>query len=113
MRPYEIMIILDPALDDEAVRGVVERVNEVVRSHGGLPGKVDYLGKRRLAYEIAHRAEGNYVAWRAMAEPDAIGAAHRYLSLADEVLRHKVIRLPDKLSKHQTALQVVEPSKTP
>jgi small subunit ribosomal protein S6 len=95
VRPYEIMIIFDASLEEESVRRVRDRVTEVVRSHGGTPGRVDRWGKRRFAYELSHRWEGNYVLFEATAEPAAMDEAHRVLTLADEVLRHKVVRLPE------------------
>ncbi len=51
MRPYEVMIILDPTLDDESVRTEVDRATELIKARGGNPGRVERWGKRRLAYE--------------------------------------------------------------
>ena len=68
---------------------------EFIRSRGGNPGRVDRWGKRRFAYELHHRWEGYYVVVSATAEPPVMEELHRMLSLADEVIRHKVIRLPD------------------
>ena len=59
-------------------------------------GKVDRWGKRRFAYEVRHRNEGYYVLIDALAEPTAVAEVDRMLGLADEVIRHKVIRLPEK-----------------
>jgi small subunit ribosomal protein S6 len=56
---------------------------------------VDIWGKRRLAYEIGHKSEGWYVLVEVTGEPAALAELDRMLSLADEVIRHKVIRLPD------------------
>ncbi|MGI9032314.1 MAG: 30S ribosomal protein S6 [Acidimicrobiales bacterium] len=98
MRPYEVMIILDPALEEDAVQAQVDRSTEIIRSGGGEPGRVDRWGKRRLAYEIRHQREGMYVLVEATAEPAAMEALDRALHLADEVLRHKVIRLPDRIA---------------
>lgn len=95
MRPYEIMIILDASLEEDAIRAVIDRATEIVRSAGGNPGRVDRWGRRRFAYELAHRAEGYYVLLEVSADVDTMAGLDRMLSLADEVLRHKVIRLPD------------------
>ncbi len=95
MRPYEIVIILDASLDEEAIRGLIDRANEAIRARGGNPGRVDRWGKRRFAYELKHRSEGYYVLIEATAEPGALADVERMLSLADEVLRHKVVRLPE------------------
>jgi small subunit ribosomal protein S6 len=98
MRPYEVMIILDSGLEEDAVRGVVDRAVELLRSRGANPGRVDHWGKRRLAYEIKHKMEGYYVLVDVSGEPAALAELDRMLSLADEVIRHKVIRLPDSVT---------------
>ncbi len=94
MRPYEIMIILDAGLEEESVRAVIDRATELVRSGGGNPGPVNRWGRRRFAYELDHRWEGEYVLLEATAQPATMADLDRMLSLADEVLRHKVLRLP-------------------
>jgi small subunit ribosomal protein S6 len=98
MRPYEVMIILDAGLEDDVIRAVVDRSVELIRSRGGTPGRVDRWGKRRLAYEIDHKAEGWYVVIEATAEPAVMSELDRVLFLADEVLRHKIIRIPDAVA---------------
>jgi small subunit ribosomal protein S6 len=97
VRAYETMIIFDAGLEEDAIRAVLDRANEIIRSSGGNPGRADRWGKRRLAYELNHRWEGYYVLLDATAEPAAMDELDRMLHLADEVIRHKVIRLPDKL----------------
>ena len=98
MRPYEVMIIYNPGLEEEAVRAAVDRSTQLIRAQGGNPGRVDRWGKRRLAYEINHQREGYYVLVEASAEPAAMAELDRALLLADDVLRHKVIRLPDRVA---------------
>src|ERR687885_2179552 len=99
MRPYEVVIIYDPSLEEDAIRAAVDRSTELIRSRGGNPGRVDRWGKRRLAYEIRHQREGYYVLMEVTAEPAAMAELDRALSFADEVLRHKVIRVPDRVAK--------------
>jgi small subunit ribosomal protein S6 len=94
MRPYEVMVIFDVDLDEAEIRERLERLNEVVRSHGGTPGSVNHWGRRTLAYEIKHRPDGYYVVVEATAEPVAMFEVDRFLALDDGVLRHKVIRQP-------------------
>jgi len=96
MRPYEVMIIFDPTLEDDVVRAEVERSTELIRSKGGNPGRVERWGKRRLAYEIRKQREGSYVVLEAQAEPAVMADLSRALTLTDGVLRHKVIHLPEK-----------------
>ena len=98
MRPYEVMIILDAGLDEDAIRVVIDRATELIRTKGGNPGRVDRWGRRRFAYELRHKLEGYYVLLEATAEPAAIAELDRMLHLADEVIRHKTIRLPDAVA---------------
>ena len=98
MRPYEVMIILDAGLEEDAIRATVDRATQVLQAGGGTVGRVDRWGKRRFAYELHHKLEGYYVLVEASAEPAAIAELDRMLSLADDVIRHKAIRLPDKVA---------------
>jgi len=96
-RPYEVMIILEPDLEEETIRAAVERWLQLIESRGAERGHIDWWGKRRLAYEIQHRTEGYYVVLQARSVPPAMDELHRALSLADEVVRHKVLRIPEKV----------------
>lgn len=96
LRHYEVMVILDAGLDEDAIREIVDRATLAITNSGGTVDKVDRWGKRRFAYEVHHRSEGYYVLVEATAEPAAVDSVDRVLGLADEVIRHKVIRLPDK-----------------
>ena len=98
MRPYEVMIILDSNLEEDAVRAAVDRATDLIRSRGGDPHRVDRWGKRRFAYELNHRWDGYYVLVEAKAEPSVMAELDRALHLADEVVRHKVIRLPERVA---------------
>lgn len=95
VRPYEVMVILDAGLEDDVIRSVIDRTVDLISSRGGTPGRIDRWGKRRFAYEMRHRSEGYYVVIEATAEPAVMAELDRVLFLADEVLRHKVIRLPE------------------
>ena len=97
MRPYEVMVIFDAELDEETVRSAVTRYTQLIEGKGAQPGPVDFWGKRRFAYELKHRWEGYYVVLQAKAEPAAMDELHRTLSLADEVLRHKILRIPEQV----------------
>ena len=94
MRPYEVMVIFDASLEEDAVRALVDRFTKQLTAAGAKSVKADTWGKRRLAYPVRHRSEGYYVVLEANAEPAALSGLDRQLSLADEVLRHKVLRLP-------------------
>ena len=95
MRPYEVMIIFDADLDEETIRSAVDRSVQLIESKGAEKGQIDFWGKRRFAYEVKHRWEGYYVVLQAKSEPAAMDELHRTLSLADEVVRHKVLRIPE------------------
>lgn len=97
MRPYEVMVIYDADLEEAEIRAAVERSTALLVSKGAELGAVDHWGKRRFAYRLAHRWEGYYVVVQAKAEPAAMDELGRTLSLADEVLRHKVLRIPDEV----------------
>ncbi len=98
MRPYEVMVILEAGLEEDAIRATIDRSTKLIAANGGTPGKVERWGKRRFAYEVQHRSEGYYVLIEATAEPAAMAELDRMLGLADEVVRHKVIRIPDKVA---------------
>jgi len=97
LRPYEVMVILEADLDEETIRAAVERWLQLIESHGAERGFVDFWGKRRLAYEINRKTDGYYVVMQAKAEPAAMDELNRVLSLADETIRHKVLRIPEKV----------------
>jgi small subunit ribosomal protein S6 len=98
MRPYEVMVILDAGLEEDAIRSTLDRATKIISAGGGNVGRVDRWGRRRFAYEVHHRAEGYYVLIEATTTPAVIAEVDRMLGLADEVIRHKVIRLPDKVA---------------
>lgn len=98
LRPYEVMIILDAGLEEEAVRSILDRASASLTGAGAEITRTEKWGKRRFAYELDHRWEGYYVLLHTNAEPEAVSGLDRLLSLADEVIRHKVIRLPEKVA---------------
>jgi small subunit ribosomal protein S6 len=92
LREYELMIIVDPDADESALNGVVDRVSGLITGRDGEVKKVDRWGRRRLTFEIDHRTEGQYVVIRFQAEPEAVEQLERALHLADEVIRHKIVK---------------------
>jgi len=95
MRSYELMTIHRPELAETDYQKLVEQMEEFLRSRGGTVEKRDLWGKRRFAYEINHLHEGYYSVLSFEAEPDVVDDLDRVLSLADLVVRHKIIR-PDE-----------------
>jgi small subunit ribosomal protein S6 len=89
------MVILEPALEEAQVQAVINRSTELLESEGGKVGKVDKWGKRRFAYEINKKTDGFYVLMSVSAEPPPMAELDRVLGLADDVIRHKIIRIPE------------------
>ena len=94
MRAYELMVILDPNLEERTVQPSLDTYLNVVRNDGGSVDSVDIWGRRRLAYEIDKNAEGIYAVVSLQAEPATVKELDRQLTLNESVLRTKVIR-PD------------------
>ncbi len=94
MRHYEVMVILDPALEERTIAPSLDTFLNVVKKDGGTVEKVDIWGKRRLAYEIDKHAEGIYAVIDLQAEPASVLELDRQLNLNESVLRTKVLR-PD------------------
>jgi small subunit ribosomal protein S6 len=92
MRRYEMMIILDPALEENTIQPSLDQFLTVIRDGGGSVDKVDVWGRRRLAYDIDHKSEGIYAVIDMNAEPDTVRELDRQLSLNEAVLRTKVLR---------------------
>jgi small subunit ribosomal protein S6 len=92
MRRYEMMVILDPNLDERAVQPQIDQFLGVVRNDGGSIEKVDVWGKRRLAYEIDKKAEGIYAVIDLNAQPETVKELDRQLGLSEAILRTKVLR---------------------
>ena len=98
MRPYEVMVIFDVGLEDGDINAGLDRITSLVRDRGGSPGRVERWGRRSFAYELKHRSEGYYVLIEFTAEPTLVAELDRMLTLDDIVLRHKVLRQPDRQS---------------
>jgi small subunit ribosomal protein S6 len=95
MRPYEVMAIFEATTEPTVIQGVLDHALDVIRTAGGNPGAIDRWGKRSFAYEVNHKREGYYVVVEFTGEPETVAALDRMLGLADEVVRHKVVRLPE------------------
>jgi small subunit ribosomal protein S6 len=94
LRPYEVMVILDPDLEERTVAPSLDTYLNVVRQDGGTVENVDVWGKRRLAYEINKKSEGIYAVVQLSAEPATVKELDRQLTLNESVVRTKVTR-PD------------------
>ena len=94
MRAYEVMVILDPSLDERTIEPSLDKYLNVIRKDGGSIESLDVWGRRRMAYEIQKNAEGIYAVVNLTAEPATVKELDRQLTLNESILRTKVMR-PD------------------
>lgn len=92
MRAYEVVYIIKPNLEDEAIDQVVAKYENVITSNGGEIQKTDRWGKRRLAYEIDDFSEGYYVVVNLTAEPAVVRELERIFKISDDVIRYLIVR---------------------
>ncbi|MBC7279571.1 MULTISPECIES: 30S ribosomal protein S6 [Nocardioides] len=92
MRAYEVMVILEPSLDERTVAPTLDKFLKVVTTDGGTVENVDVWGRRRLAYEVNKNAEGIYAVVNLTAEPKTVLELDRQFGLNEQILRTKVIR---------------------
>ncbi len=92
MRHYELMVILDPEIDDRTVAPSLDKLLSVVKKDGGSIDSVDIWGRRRLAYDIKKKSEGIYAVIQMSAQPATALELDRQLNLNESVLRTKLLR---------------------
>jgi small subunit ribosomal protein S6 len=92
MRRYELMVILDPSVEERAITPTVDGFLNVVKTGGGTVEKVDVWGRRRLAYDINKKSEGIYAVVDMTAEPAVAQELDRQLGLNESVMRTKLLR---------------------
>ncbi|MCB1260246.1 MAG: 30S ribosomal protein S6 [Acidimicrobiales bacterium] len=95
MRAYELMIIIDRDAADTGVAPVLDLVEAGAKTSGGEVRSTDRWGMRQFAYEINHKTEGYYVVLEIVTPASGLEDLERQLRIADDVVRHKLIRLPD------------------
>ncbi len=98
MRDYEVLYIVRSDLDDDKVQDIVKRVNSLIGRSGGSTEQTSLWGKRKLAYEVKHQKEGSYVLQDFKIEPDRLPELEAGLKITEEVLRHLIVRKPEKPS---------------
>jgi small subunit ribosomal protein S6 len=96
---YELMVILDPEVDERTVSTSLDQFLDVIRKDGGSIDNVDMWGKRRLAYEIQKKSEGIYAVVNFTATPAATAELERQLRLSEAVMRTKVLRAEEAVVK--------------
>jgi small subunit ribosomal protein S6 len=98
LRDYEVLYIVRADLDDDKVQEVVKKVNTVLERSGGVLERTNLWGKRKLAYEVKHQKEGSYVLQDFQIAPERIPELEAALKITEEVLRHLIVRKPDKVA---------------
>ncbi len=96
MRDYEVLYIVRPDLDDDKVQDAVKRVNTLIERSGGSADRTNLWGKRKLAYEVKHQKEGIYVLQDFKIGADRVPELEAALKITEEVLRHLIVRKPEK-----------------
>ncbi|MFT4030245.1 MAG: 30S ribosomal protein S6 [Protaetiibacter sp.] len=96
---YELMVILDPEIDERTVAPSLDKFLGVIRNDGGTIENVDIWGRRRLAYEIKKKAEGIYAVVNFTATSEATLELDRQLKLSEAVLRTKVLRAEEAVAR--------------
>jgi small subunit ribosomal protein S6 len=96
MRAYELMLIVNGSLEDSVAHSWINTVTKAIEGVGGtVHGTVNWWGKRRLAYPIKKQNDGYYAIFNITAAGGTLDEVERTLRIADDVLRHKLLRLPD------------------
>ncbi|WP_353815056.1 30S ribosomal protein S6 [Agromyces sp. SYSU T00266] len=99
MHQYELMVILDPSIDERTVAPSLDKFLNVIRKDGGTVDNVDIWGKRRLAYEIDKKSEGIYAVVDFTAESATTNELDRQLNLSEAVMRTKVLRAEEAIAQ--------------
>ena len=95
-RAYELMVIIDGDVDETAAQNWVKSITDSITKAGGsVHGKPDWWGRRQYAYPINKKTSGYYVVYNLLAEGGALDELERSFRIADDIVRHKLIRLPD------------------
>ena len=96
MRDYEILYIVRADLDDDKVQDIIKRVNTLIEKAGGSAERTNIWGKRKLAYEVKHQKEGSYVLQDFQIGSDRVPELEAALKITEDVLRHLIVRKPDR-----------------
>ncbi len=92
MREYELVWIISPEVPEEDVSSAIDKVSQFILGRGGEIEDVNRWGRRKLAYPIRRHLEGNYVATQFRLDPTQVASLEASLELAEEVIRHLVVR---------------------
>jgi small subunit ribosomal protein S6 len=96
VKAYELLLLLDPSLDEESRAAVLDKVQGVITADGGVVDDIDSWGKRKLAFEIEKMTEGDYTLINFHTTPAAIAELDRVLRITDPVVRHMLVNREDQ-----------------
>ena len=96
MKAYELLLLLDPSLDEESRAALLEKIQGVITADGGVVDDLDSWGKRKLAFEIEKMTEGDYILINFHTAPAAIAELDRVLRITDPVVRHMLVNREDQ-----------------
>ena len=120
MNKYELMYIIDPAVEEEARKALIAKFNDLIANNGGSVDKVEEMGKKRLAYAVNYKTEGYYVLVNFQAEAELPKELERNLQISDSVIRYLVIKLVERkvgikprAVRPAPAAPVAEPAEAP
>jgi len=105
MNQYEVMYVIDPALEDSARTELINRFSDLVKKNGGEVDRIDEWGKRRLAYAIQYKTEGYYVLMYIKAPADLPREIERNMKISDSVLRYLTVRYEGELPAKREPLK--------
>jgi small subunit ribosomal protein S6 len=109
LRDYEILYIVRPEFDDEQLQAAIATVDKLIQNLGGAVQKTDVWGRRRLAYEVRHLREGQYVLTDFQFEPARVPELEATLKISDTVFRHLVVRKPELKDRRARSAPAAEP----
>ena len=109
MNQYEVMYVIDPALEDSARAELINRFSDLVKKNGGEVDRVDEWGKRRLAYAIQYKTEGYYVLMYIKAPAELPREIERNMQISDSVLRYLTVRYEGELPAKREPLKPYAP----
>ncbi len=109
---YELMVILDPEIDERTVAPSLDKFLNVIRNAGGTVDNVDIWGRRRLAYEIKKKSEGIYAVVNLTSTSEAAKELDRQLGLSEAVLRTKVLRAEEAVARVAAAAAAAKDAST-
>jgi small subunit ribosomal protein S6 len=113
LRDYEILYIVRPELDETQLNEAVATVNRLIENLGGKVQKTDLWGRRRLAYEVRHLREGQYVLTDFQVEPARVPEMEATLKISDTVFRHLIVRKPEPARNGKPKPGAAEPAPEP